>query len=133
MKPDSSVFIEKKTIMKRFLSYCMYILLFASCSTLKWKRNYAAKNMLSFQKKYSSNNEFILSFPNGETLDTTAFKKINRKKFKKNVAILEKSFALVPDSVSINNIEIDSFYKNPNKISFVLEKKMKTNHIYFYK
>ncbi len=119
--------------MKFFLGLCILLLLITSCSALTWKRKYATKSVIAFQKKYFSNNGFEISLPGMEdTLDRTSFKKIKRKAFKRNVNLLEKGLALVPDSVFSQNVQIDSFYKNPNKIHFILKKKLKSSNIHFY-
>src|SRR5260370_26852983 len=107
--------------MKFFLSLCVVLVLLTSCSTLKWKRKYAAKTIISFQRKYFSGNSFEISLPGMEdTLDRTSFKKIRRKGFKRNIRLLEKGLALVPDSIFSQRVQIDSFYKNLNKIHFIL-------------
>jgi len=119
--------------MKFFLGFGMILLLVMSCSTLKWKRKYATSKFLSFQKKYFKDNQFTMSRYGEDTFENKSFKTIRKKGFKRNLRLMERSIALVPDSTFLNSVEIDSFYKNPNKIHFILNRKLKTTNIHFYK
>jgi hypothetical protein len=139
MKPDlvvrfHQIQLFKILFMKFFLSFGVVLLIITSCSTVKWKRRYEINKFLSLQKKYSNDNEFIVSNPNVEdSFETKSVKKIKRKGIKKNIRLLEKGLALVPDSVYRNGVEIDSFYKNQNKIHFILKKKLESGNIFMSK
>lgn len=91
-----------------------------------------AKNMFDLQRKYSKDNQFFTALPPGQTFDTASIKKIRRRYLRRNLAIMEWGLALVPDSVGVENESVDSFYKNPNKISFIRKRKLTTNNIHFY-
>src|SRR5205085_109470 len=126
MKPAFAGFINSNIpFMKSFfMSLVIFLLLLSSCSTMKWKKKYAAEKFFVFQKKYFRNNQLIINLPRQkDTLENKSFGALKRKQFKRNIYLFEKGLALVPDSTSMNGEKIDSFYKNPYKIDFIKKEK----------
>lgn len=102
-----------------------------SCATLKWKRKYVTKRMAILFREYSKNGEFNISLYPTDTINGKSFKKLTRKELKSNLRILEKGLAMPPDSVATADGIVDSFYTNPDKIKFIVKKKLMSPNIHF--
>jgi hypothetical protein len=114
--------------MKNILIICFGII-YSSCATQKWKTAYINKYGEIMQKKYSAKSEFESVIVSGQFV-AKPYKSLTRKDVRKNMRGFEKIFALSPDSVSSLGKNIDSFYTNKNKITYIKKNKLQTNNIH---
>ena len=102
--------------MRNCILLIFMIVLLSSCATMRWKRNYVNKKMSVILSKYAADT-FEVTLPT--TLAGESIKQSTKKQIKENVKVIEKAFALKPDSIAITNGRIDSFYFNKNKIQYI--------------
>jgi len=113
--------------MKKFVAYCLSIFLLSSCATAKWRQHYVKQKFDDFHARYSWKNEYEISF----SCAGTKYKPIQqqtKKQVKQSFKCLESAVAIIPDSTSLNNNIIDSFYTNKNKIQYIKKHSLLTQH-----
>ena len=116
--------------MVRIFIFIICILL-ASCVSLQWKYNYVGTRMESFRKyDNDSDTSIVLMIPSDFT-HKRRLKKQSKKKIIKMMDKLEKGSALYPDSVSVNDKKLDSFYFNKYKIEYIKDHKLVSKNIFF--
>ena len=83
-----------------------------------------------FQTKYMKDNQLHISIPVNERFIDGPPRKLKRREVKKNVKLLEKGLALVPDSISKASERADSFYFNKYKIKYIKDHKLVSKNIF---
>jgi hypothetical protein len=106
------------------------LIICSSCTSSKWKTAYIEKNAEIIKTKYAAGSEFDTKI-GASQFANKSYAKLTRKDVKKNIRGWEKVFALVPDSIYTSGRNIDSFYSNKNKITYIKKNKLKTNSIHF--
>jgi len=105
----------------------------SSCATTKWKHHYISAQNKKFAQKYSTDGAFSVK-ASDKTFINKPFNKLSRSDVKKNIKNFEKILALIPDSVQYNSANsVDSFYRNKNKIKYIIKHKLQTDNIYLLK
>ena len=101
----------------------------SSCATMKWKENYAQKNVQKIQERYIKGSEFQTGGLPSEVFKPT--KELSRKEFKRKIRQVEKLFVIVPDSIVITSAGVDSIYINRYKIRYLKKNRLKTDGMIF--
>jgi hypothetical protein len=73
---------------------------------MQWKRNYVNKKMSVILSKYAADT-FEITLPT--TLAGVSVKQSTKKQIKENVKVIEKAFALKPDSIAASDEELTHF------------------------
>jgi len=121
--------------------YLFFVLLYFSCRSVEYKKDFISHRTVAMIKKYSRNGEIVM--PQNSN---TAIKLSMNEKMLKSLSIhaiktqLKKDeyrIALTPDSISqyhtINGILVaDSFYFNKNKIKYIQKKHIISMNMRFY-
>ena len=94
------------------------LLIMTSCVSVKWKYNYVGSRFIEFQKYAYSDSSVSFTIPSDFSTKKT-LRKMSKAQIIRKMDMLEKGTALFPDSTSINNHGIDSFYINQYKVQYI--------------
>lgn len=115
---------------KKYLLFLPVILL--SCATPKWKNRYISHRLSRYYEGFEiSGNSIQFQTTGREKLTNKPFERMTRRDIKDDIKIMEKIFALIPDSVSTSNYTVDSFYFNKNKIAFIKRNELQSALMHF--
>jgi len=86
--------------------------------------------MEEFQSKYMKENSFEISLPLDKRIIEGSPKSLKRIEVKKNMLLLERGFALLPDSTKNNGKKVDSFYLNKFKKKYIKDNRLRSENIF---